>query len=604
MVPTVSHVSDLLKKVAAGRLPTPGTADWFTTRAISTIGWSKEFERIKALPKRLPYSETPPEVLEAMIEKYTAKYARPGGTQKLWGSQAFGLHELATYRSLVGFVPVGGGKSLLSLLAALELGAKRPLLLVQKQLLSKLREFDYPNFSKYWLLPYLDGHELRLEDQTTTLYALTYESLSQAKSVRALFDLAPDLIIADEAHTLAPIQRSSRSSRFDDYFRQHPDTKFIPLTGTPADKKIKPPAKLTRVALGVLSPYPRDYHTTETWGWALDFDGGEATDPGVLREFARDDESVRNGFRRRVESTPGVLMSHDTPVTTALQIHEKEIYTPVEVVSILSNFRNTWTYPNGDEIVDKLAFSKAARELGCGFYYRWRWATSVSQAAKLEWIQARREWNREVRMFLHTHRDPKIDSAALYEEAVVKGVINSDAFAAWNRVRDVIKPSTTAVWFDDFLIRDAVEFGRKSPCIIWYSHKALGRKIAELGGFELFADGAKASARISHVSGNETIVASVKAHSTGKNLTMFSSQLITTPSSSAKTWEQLLGRLHRPGQKADSVQTYVYVHTPEAREAVFRAVKNAEWVQDITGGSQRILQANITFATTPLEKGS
>ena len=89
----------------------------------------------------------------------------------------------------------------------------------------------------------------------------------------------------------------------------------------------------------------------------------------------------------------------------------------------------------------------------------------------------------------------------------------------------------------------------------------------------------------------------MKAHGTGRDglQRVFSRQLVVCSPSSGDTWEQLLGRLHRVGQHADEVETWVYRHTPELVEAFEQATEQALYTKATIGTPQKILQATIEW---------
>jgi hypothetical protein len=114
----------------------------------------------------------------------------------------------------------------------------------------------------------------------------------------------------------------------------------------------------------------------------------------------------------------------------------------------------------------------------------------------------------------------------------------------------------------------------------------------------MYGEGEKASAAILQEDGSRTIVASIHAHGTAKNLQTFSRMLFTTPPASNKTWEQSLGRCHRFGQSS-AVVADVYVHTPEFRKSFQTARSRASFVENTTGSSQKLSYA--VHALTPGE---
>ena len=98
----------------------------------------------------------------------------------------------------------------------------------------------------------------------------------------------------------------------------------------------------------------------------------------------------------------------------------------------------------------------------------------------------------------------------------------------------------------------------------------------------------------------ESLLCSISANGTfwdAARLTGHSEQYVPEPPAGGDVWEQLLGRLHRQGQEADEVVTWVPRHTPEVRDALERAVRLARYVQDVTGGHQKLLAADLEFET-------
>jgi hypothetical protein len=94
------------------------------------------------------------------------------------------------------------------------------------------------------------------------------------------------------------------------------------------------------------------------------------------------------------------------------------------------------------------------------------------------------------------------------------------------------------------------------------------------------------SEEIANERGDRSVVASIQAHGVGRNLQMFSSNLVVSCPSAGADWEQLLGRTHRQGQQADEV-TYEYFDTFD--HEVKTAVKDAEYIKGILGQDQRLL---------------
>ena len=157
---------------------------------------------------------------------------------------------------------------------------------------------------------------------------------------------------------------------------------------------------------------------------------------------------------------------------------------------------------------------------------------------------------------------------------------------AWREIEDKVQPVQGTKWLHTYLAEDAVRWGQQ-PGIIWYENTAWGLKVAELGGFP-FYDGGK-DAEIQAEDGHRTIVASIEAHGTGKNLQAFNRALAT--GSGPSDWEQLLGRLHRQKQQAPEVVFDVYLHTPEIRSLFTFAQTRARETHEKIGKMERLVFA-------------
>lgn len=539
---------------------------------------SPDLTRILALPRRDPTPSYPPEFEESL--------KRPGCSMQLKPLQGMALHELKVHRRLVGALPVGSGKTGVALLAPTVLGAKVSVLLVPSQLKAQILERDYPLWAKHWKVPSLP--DVLQPGCDSILYVIAYETLSSPKNFDILDRIQPrpSLWICDEAHKCSQ-RTSARAKRLFRALKAADDSVYVPLSGTFIDRSILDARPHFNRALGQSSPYPHDYMVAQSWSEALDPDpNGWPVPPGELEQLGL---PVRDAFRKRLVETPGVVATSAPRLGTTLVIDRREF--PVPHVGALEQLRKTWCTPGGEELREALELSRYARQMALGFYYRWIWPNGESQAIRDEWMQARKEWHREIRTFLSSRAKPGLDSPKLL--AMNHEKWGSETWPRWDAIRHQAKPQTEAVWLDKSAVQVTADWGKENVGIIWYEHDAFAKELAE--HFPIYGGGEEASASIIKEKGDRTIVASVKAHGTGKNLQMFSRALVTTPSSNNKTWEQLLGRLHREGQKADEVQYDVYLHTPELVEAFHKARELAKFHQSIPGGEQRLLYANYTF---------
>lgn len=556
---------------------------------------SMELERIVAIPRRV----LAPDSYEADL---TDKYRRPGGTMRLRPVQSAIIHEAARANGLLGCAAAGSGKTLASLLVGAEMGAKKIVLLVPPQLRAQLLSVDIPRLNQHFFLP-LD--RLRI---------VAYSELSNARTHDILDQIKPDVIVADEAHSLK-LRQAARTKRFNRYFREHPECRFVGLSGTITRKSLVDYQHLSELALKKNSPLPNSWHALCEWSEAIDVsddpmppgallklcddeERAAATDPGALADTAKAaaaHRAVRSAFRRRLVETPGVVATSESAVGTSLVINAVRPVVPAEVTVAIRELRRKWEIA-GDELTDILEVSRIARQLAAGIFTRWDWP---NKEVDYDWLAARSAWHKEVREVLK--RSLKgMDSPLLVTNAVIDGRVTSDNYARWVEVKSHWRPEPPreTVWISDFLVKYAVEWGRENgtratPAIIWCSHVAIGNAIARAGGFPYFGAGSDEELTKVDVRKTPCIVASVRAHSVGKNLQQFNTNLITTPGPSGADFEQLIARTHRPGQEADEVRLDICVHTEELMEAFCSAMKDAQYIEDSQGQKQKLNLARL-----------
>lgn len=576
----MSALGDLLRAQAAAE-----TAPASVFSHHEPVANSPDLERVLAIPRR--------QLGRIGRRAATAKYARAGGKMWLRPLQAHALAEAERAGGLISPAGVGEGKTLITLLLPLAMKATTTVLLVPPALREQLKA-EYPVYAAHFNLPNMHGLPIR-PGVRSKIYVVSYSELSSAKQNGAesiLERLKPDLIIADEAHSLKATS-AARTKRFLRYFKAHPNTKFCALSGTLTSKSIRDFAHLTRLALRSGAPVPFAWPVLEQWAGALDSSDFPAP-PGDLVRLCRLGEDVRSGFRRRLVETPGVVASSNRGVPgVALYLKNRDLELDPVVAKALTDLRETWCTPGGEEITDALAFSRYARQLAAGLYYRWIWPRGEPEAVQEEWKEARKWWHREVRRFLQDSAKQGMDSPLLVAQAAARGTYASENWPRWAAIRGEARPDVEAVWVSDFMVRDAVEWGRKNEgSIIWYEHAALGEAIAKAGGFPHYGAGKEAGEallqELADFGGRRTVVLSRKARGEGWNLQAFNNQLVTTPSSNGKTWEQLSGRTHREGQAADEVWCEVYGHTTEMRHAMQTARRDAQYIEACLGNPQRL----------------
>lgn len=566
--------------------------------------------------KRILQIERRPPPIDA-AKDLTDEFKRPEGTMTLWNRQSAALQEARLADGLFGPIGVGQGKTLVSLLMPAAMKAKQAVLLVPPALRAQLVNIDVPRLAKHWKIP--------LE----RIRVVAYSQLSSASSADILEEIKPDLIVADEAHNLRH-RTAARTKRFLRYMKEHPECRFVGLSGTMTRRSLHDYGHLAELALKKNSPVPKDWGTLNEWAEALDV-SDEPMAPGALLQLCNDDEMeeivkvdpagamsgrpegsvevqeiVRGAFRRRLIETPGVVATDENAIGNSLTITAVRPMIPAEVMRKIQDVRSKWEI-DGDELVDALSVARVTRQLAAGFRYRWVWPNGVVDE---EWLEARKAWNKEVREILKLSRKG-LDSPMLIANACERGDFKSYSYEEWRKVKGRPEPPREAVWTSDFLVQEALKWAKDvkktAPGIIWYSWSCIGEKIAELGQLPFFGPGRKASEALTQVDVKKTpvIVCSIAAHSTGKNLQQFCRNLVTTPPSGGVEWEQMIARTHRPGQLADEVSVDVYVHTVETEGAFRNAVRDAGYIQATQGQPQKLLYAEkIGFPADAFNFGS
>lgn len=554
-----------------------------SAKAANAVPASAEWHRIDRLPSRQWLSSE----VDAIVSELSARLRQPGSTATLLPAQALSLVEAFTAGGLFAPLPVGSGKTLLSLLLPVFLTAKKPILIVPAALARKTL-LERSRYEQQWRLP-------------GNLRILSYERLSRESAARELEDYAPDALIFDECHKLKN-PRAAVTRRVSRYLSAHPGVKVAAMSGTITKRSIKDFAHVVAWCLAH-SPAPTTFTDLEAWSSALDVRVQEPRTrpayPGpILRwclpeDLADGDEHDhgRRGYRRRLVSTPGVVALSEQSVSCSLRVDAEWLDQPA-CAEAFTRLRTSWELPDGYELIDGPSVWRAARQIGLGFYYTLRvWPPT-------EWREKRRAWARLVRTIISEHGNRlHIDTEAQVASAIVTGHLPVSILADARAIRDewkAIEPTFTPETITEWLSPDALDWADRwltsERGILWCESVAFGSALADRGWSYYGAEGLDARKRlIDHAPTGRGIVASYAANKAGRNLQHFSANALTQVPKSGMDLEQCLGRTHRQGQLSDEVTARALITCAEDFGAIEQARKDAAYQQAITGQTSKLL---------------
>lgn len=516
------------------------------------------------------------------------------GTERLRQLQMQALALIQKYGSLYGSIGVGHGKSLIAYLAQVVRGLDRCVILMPPDLLIPFEQ-DLERFKPHFRAP---------KNPATVL---SYNVLSSTKESDILERLRPQMIVADEGHTLA--NDSARTRRLRRYFEKYPETEFVLLSGTLEREKMSDLAHLVRYSLRERAFMPVSGAALEVWAQCVDMKGKpneshwKAFQPlakaeGLCLEDTRGRERnaiARDSVYLRMSTTPGVILTTEASCDVPLRAERlDQIPLPDELLSQIARLRTGEETPDGEDIItDDAQKARLQRNLSMGFYYRWAWEEVGGRDE--EWLIKRRAWSRAVRKELENNSREFYDSEKLVYDATARELLADPglagrslrhlSFVEWREQQNKLKPPTKAVWVTDAVFEWLAKWlDNRPPTLVWYTSAAVEERLAKMG-LPIYGSGSLPPTRLEHSA------LQIGVHHKGKNLQAWHSNVVLEPFSSPERNQQLIGRTRRPGQKAGEIYIGYLAHTNVLDKIIDNALEKAEHVQTLSRNPQHLLSA-------------
>src|SRR5688572_1378446 len=389
------------------------------------------------------------------------------------------------------------------------------------------------------------------------------------------------------------------------------------MTGTPGRLSILDFWHLLIWSLRDNAPVPLNNSEAETWAAAIDEKVsrfGQRPGVGALRELGGEGSTLvdraRDGFRKRLTETPGVIIvskdSSDQPLTL------RQVIAPHDPVieQHFKRFREELETPGGERLSDPLSVYRHAGELGAGYY------SVFDPPPPQAWRDARRAWHSFVGDVVEASCDTKrpLDT----EAAVARAYPEAWQLKAWREIKGTYTIPSKPVWLSDSVVEYVLDYlaaadkrGEPTLAFCWsvplcealeYASAERARANRDAGERPVPWYGRRGMTRSGHYIGQadktRSAILSGQANLRGRNLQAFCRSLFVLPPQSARFLDQCVGRTDRTGQERP-VHVDFLCSSGETFDGFERALAEARFGKQTWNTAQKLLKATIERATSP-----
>jgi hypothetical protein len=554
----------------------------------SEVPDTRELRRILSLPRR------PLDSGAEWAVRLTAALRTPWGTMSLRPIQALLLKEACEVGGAFGPISAGEGKTLISYLVPVMVGASRPVLIVPAALRDKTRK-EFRQLARHWLGPHPDTYQIVSYQELGRVSAgAELDAGGNITRPGLLEKLRPDCVVFDECHKVKNA-KAAVTRRVKRYLKANPGVKVIAMSGTVTKRSLKDYSHIARWCLPLTCPVPQTDDDLEAWASALDekVASYQRLKPGALALLSpgvTDLQSARQAYRSRLVETPGVVATQDGRLGTSLVVAPwGDGGKDPAIEDGFKLLREKWATPDGQCFADPLTLARHARSLCLGLWYRWKVQPPD------EWAAKRSAWASECRSLIKTNRR-NLDS----EKHIVRHLDlypeSRPLYDEWAEVKPVFTPEVEAVWISDEALEWVAKWLKDGPGIVWVKHRLFGYELARRTGLAYYVQGGLNAQKqpIEDHPANQALIASIDSNGTGRNLQKWHRNLIVSSLCNGEQAEQLVARTHRPGQDAEEVAVDVYMGCAETLAGLAQIRLDCLYTQQTLGAQQRMVYCDYT----------